>query len=308
MNRVATNANYSSILANLMRAQFNQSQANNQVSSGKVASDLKGYANDAETLAAAQSVKSRVDTFIDQGKILSAKLQSQDLALNSIADAAQAARQAIANALAADKGDSVMGDLGAQFNNAVSGLNSKFQGRYLFAGGQVNTQPVTATQMSDLTAASSVASLFQNDNLTPTSQLDESTTIQTGFLADGLGTNLFNAFKAVQSFAQGPGGPFSGQLTPAQRTFLQGQLAVFDGVRSGLTNAAAQNGLIQNRADGSQKTQVARQTMLTGMIGDVTDVNMADAVTKLQQAQLQVQASAQVFSMLQGSSLLNFLR
>lgn len=83
---------------------------------------------------------------------------------------------------------------------------------------------------------------------------------------------------------------------------------MFDGVRSGLTNAAAQNGLIQNRADGSQKTQVARQTMLTGMIGDVTDVNMADAVTKLQQAQLQVQASAQVFSMLQGSSLLNFLR
>ncbi|WP_204319442.1 hypothetical protein, partial [Klebsiella aerogenes] len=70
-------------------------------------------------------------------------------------------RQAIANALAADKGDSVMGDLGAQFNNAVSGLNSKFQGRYLFAGGQVNTQPVTATQMSDLTAAPSVASLFQ---------------------------------------------------------------------------------------------------------------------------------------------------
>ena len=42
--------------------------------------------------------------------------------------------------------------------------------------------------------------------------------------------------------------------------------------------------------------------------GEVVHVDMAEAVTRLQAAQLAVQASAQVFSSLQQSSLLNVLR
>lgn len=307
MNRVATNISYANVLANLMRNQVGQNTANNQVSSGKVASDLMGFAGSAATLTATLTVKSRVDTYVDQAKVLASKLQTQDLALTSLADSAQAARAAIANALSANKGDTVMTDLQSQLSNAIGSLNTKFQGRYIFAGGQVNTQPFSGSQLSDLTAAPSTASLFHNDNLTPTSKLDDSTTIQSGFLADGLGTNLMDAFKSIQAYVQA-NGPFTGQLTPAQTTFLQSQLSVFDNIRQNLTQSAAQNGLMQNRVDDAQKTQTAQQTMLTGMVGDITDVNMGEAVTRLQQAQTQVQASAQVFSMLQNSSLLNFLR
>ena len=54
-------------------------------------------------------------------------------------------------------------------------------------------------------------------------------------------------------------------------------------------------------------TQEARRSMLEGMVGGITDVDMAEAISRLQQAQTTVQASAQVFSTLSQSSLLKLL-
>lgn len=307
MNRVATGNNYSTVLNDLMRAQVRQQDANAQVSSGKVASDLKGYAKSAETLLATRSIQTKVDSFLAQGKTLGSKLQSQDLALGQTADAAAGARQAVAEALATGRGESLMSELKSWFSSAADGLNARFGGRYLFAGGQVDTAPVTATTMADLTASPTVAAVFRNDNLTPTNQLDESTTIQSGFLADQLGTGLFDAFRQVQAFVDA-NGDFSGQLTPAQETFLQGMLGGFETARADLTDATARNGLIQNRVETTMKSQDARKAMLEGMVSGVTDVDMAEAISRLEQARTTVQASAQVFSALSQSSLLNLLQ
>ena len=52
----------------------------------------------------------------------------------------------------------------------------------------------------------------------------------------------------------------------------------------------------------------ARHISLAGMLGDITDADLAKASTDLQQAQLSVQSAAYVFKALQASSLLNILR
>jgi flagellar hook-associated protein 3 FlgL len=306
MNRVATGNSYSSVLNDLMRAQSRQQEASTQVSSGKVASDLKGFARQAETLLATRSIQTKVDGFLTQGKTLASKLESQNLALSQTAEAATGARQAIAEALATGRGESLMSELSSWFSSASDSLNAKFGGRYLFAGGQVDSPPVTANSLADLTSQPTVAAFFQNDNLTPTNQLDESTTIQSGFLADQLGGGLFSAFRQVQDFVD-VNGAFSGQLTAAQETFLQSMLDDFDAAGSSLTDATGRNGLIQNRVDKVMDTQEARRSMLEGMVGGITDVDMAEAISRLQQAQTTVQASAQVFSTLSQSSLLKLL-
>ncbi len=307
MTRIATASAYSAVLDNLKAAQQRQIDAGTQVSSQKNASDLKGYAANAETLSALQSVQSAVGGYLDQSTVLSNKLSTQDLALNQLADSATGASQSIKDALASGSGDTVIQALQGFFQNAVGALNTKFDGRFLFAGGQVNTQPVTATQLSDLTAAPSTASLFHNDQYVATNQLDESTTIKSGFLADGVGTNLFNAFKAIEAYNQGPNGPFTGQLTAAQSTFLQSQVASFDTQGTNLTNTAGQNGLMQKQVDAANTDLTSRQTMLTQLMGKITDVDVAKAASDLQQASFSVQAAAQVFSALKASSLLNLL-
>lgn len=307
MNRVATANSYSTVLNHLMQAQVRQQEANAQVSSQKNASDLKGYAKHAETLLATRSIQTKVEGFIAQGETLTSKLQSQDLALTQTADAAGGARQAISEALATNRGDALMEELSSWFASATDSLNAKFGGRYLFSGGQVDTPATTANSLADLTAAPTTASLFQNDGLKPANQLDESTTIESGFLADELATPLYNAFKQVQTYVEA-NGDFTGQLTTAQATFLQGVMGSFDSARVGLTDAAARNGLIQNRVDKTLETQDNRRAMLEGMVGKITDADMPLAITRLEQAQVAVQAAAQVFNTLSQSSLLTLLR
>lgn len=308
VTRVSTTGNYASILSNLMAAQLRQFDANERVSSQKNGNDLKDYAKKAETLAAMRVVDRRTKAYQDQNGLIADKLTNQDQALNQVTDAAAQIRQTIADALATDRADTLMTDLNGLFKNAVQGMNTSYDGKYLFAGGQINTQPVTATSMADLTAGPAIATFFHNDDFKAQAKVDDSTTVTTGVLANDLGTNMMNALKTIQAFHEGASGPFTGQLTDAQRTFLQGQLAGWDTIRSDLTLTTAQNGLNQKRVDDVGQGLVARKDTLTMMMGDITDADMAKAAGDLQAAGLAVQASAQVFLSLQNTSLLNVLK
>jgi flagellar hook-associated protein 3 FlgL len=309
MYRVSTVGNYSAILANLMAAQQRQVAAGEQISSQKNGSDLKDYARDAEMLTAMRAVSARSDGFLDQNALIADRLTTQDTALNQVADAAKATREAIAEALASGTADTLVQDVEAQLRNAVEGMNARYGGKYLFAGGQIDTRPVTASALSDLTQpATVIADFFKNDKFKVQSKVDESTTVDTGVLADDIGTNLLAAYKSFQTFQQGGSGSFGGTLTPAQITFLQGELANWDQVGKDITNIAGRNGLVQKRVETVRTDLVSRQNTLAGMMGDITDVDMAAAVSRLQAAQLSVQSAAEVFRTLQESSLINLLR
>jgi len=281
--------------------------AENRVSSQKNGTDLKAYANKAEQLTAMTSIGKRLQTYQDQNAQIASKLSTQDQALTSVADAAGSVAQAIREALAADNADTLMQQVQGQFQTTVSGLNAQFDGKYLFAGGQINVQPVTASQLSNLTAGPPISSFFQNDNYQVQAKLDDSTTVTIGQLASTLGTNILTSFQSLQAFDTGGSGPLNGPLTAAQRTFLQGELANWDANRASVTTAAAQNGLVQKQVDQSATNLVTQHNTLTAMIGNITDADMAKAATDLSNAQLSVQATARVLQALQSSSLLTLL-
>jgi flagellar hook-associated protein 3 FlgL len=302
MDRISTTDSYNSVIANMMSAQSQLSTDSNQLSSGDVASDLQGYASSAETLTAMQTVQSQVGSYLNQDQILSDKLTTQNTALTQVAGAATGASQAIASAVAAGVGDSLLPTITAQFENAIQGLNTTYNGQYIFAGGQVNTPPVSTNSLTALGAAPSVPGVFQNDQNAPSSQISANTTVQTGFLASQLGTNLLTAFQAIQN-----NGPYTGPLTSAQVTFLQGQITAFNSAAAALNTTAAQNGGIQTQVSNTQTDLTNQQSTLGTMIGNITDTNVAQVSANLQQAQLAMQASAQVFLALQSSSLLAVL-
>jgi flagellar hook-associated protein 3 FlgL len=100
MQRIATSTTYQSALLNIMSGLNRQNKAENEVASGKISTDLKGYGADADTLTATRSLKQRVDTHIDNAKMLSSTLEVQDQVLSQLADSAQSARGAVAEAVA----------------------------------------------------------------------------------------------------------------------------------------------------------------------------------------------------------------
>jgi flagellar hook-associated protein 3 FlgL len=307
VDRVSTAGNYSAILANLMAAENRQTDAENRVSSQKNGDDLRGFATQAATLTAMKSVDARITNYQAQNTQIAAKLTTQDQALSAVADSATQVRQALANALASGNANTLMQVVQGQFQTAVNGLNTQFDGKYLFAGGKITTQPVTATQLSDLTSGPPIASFFQNDSFQVKAKLDDNTTVTTGQLADTLGTPMMQAFQTLQAFDQGPGGPLNGQLSAAQEAFLTTQMQNWVGIATNLTTQTAQNGLVQKQVDDVAANLVTQKNSLTILIGNITDADMAKAATDLSNAQLSVQASARVLQALQSSSLLNLL-
>jgi flagellar hook-associated protein 3 FlgL len=308
VTRVTTPGNYSAVLTNLLSAQQRQIDAGEKVSTGKNGQNLKEYANSSELLTAMRSVQTRVDVYLGQNSLLADKLATQDTALTRVADSAQAIRQAMADALASGRVDTLVEDIQAQMRNAVEAMNARYGGKYLFAGGQVDTRPVTATSLADLTAGPPISSFFQNDTFKVSAKLDEATTVTTGLLASDVGTDMLNALQAFETFNEGPDGPFTGQMTAAQKSFLEGQLGAWDQIRSDVTQVAAYNGTNQKRLDTVADDLQTRKDQLTGMLGDITDADMAEAASQLQQSQLAVQAAAYVFQSLQASSLINLLK
>jgi flagellar hook-associated protein 3 FlgL len=310
VNRVSTAGNYATVLANLSKAQQSQVYFGNQVATQKKGADLKSYSTTADTLTAMHTVQARLKTYQDQNSVIADRLSSQDVALNQVTDAAGAIREALANALATGSSETMMTDIQAQLSGAVEGMNSRYNGKYLFAGGQVDTKPVSLTSMADLTdpappaPAVDVSSFFHNDDYKMQNKLDDSTTVTTGVLASDVGSQMLSALHSLQN---SPVGPFSGPLTDAQQTWIQSQLSTWDGLRSDLTTMTAANGLTQKRLDTSKDAVVAQDTTLAGMVGDITDADMGQAATQLEMARSAVQAAAHVFQTLQGASLLSIL-
>ncbi|WP_454717576.1 flagellin [Caulobacter segnis] len=307
MTRVSTVQNYNIMTSNLMAAQIRQNEVGAQVSSQKVATDLKGYSKNAEMLTAMRSTQTKINGLVDQTKMVGNRLEMQDTGLGRIANATQSGREAIANALAAGSATTLMQQMTAAFGDVVQGLNVKSNGLYVFSGAKTDTATTTATTMADLTSVPVTSDLFQNDQYIATNRVDEQTSAKTGVLGDAVGTDVFEAFKQVQAYIDA-NGPFTGNLDDAQVNFLKGLLPVFDAAQKGVVDAQGKNGVTQKRFESAQTDLSNQADTLTAMVGGITDVDMADAVTRLEAAKLAVQASAQVFTSLQASSLLNVLK
>lgn len=321
MTRVATHGNYQSALLSLMTAQGRAQQAQERIDSEKIATDMSGYGRGAEQLTSLTSTQARLDGFIATGESAAARLSAQDLALTRIYEGGDGARDAIANSLGAGDITNLMTELGLHYQTVQGGLNAEHQGSYLFAGGQSDTAPATAATMADLAAAPSTASTFANDALKHKSRIDEKTTVETGFLANEIGGPLTEVFRNIQAFQNGaavtvngvtytPAGPGSltGKPNADVTAFLKAQLGELEKANTELTNQTAKNGLMQNHVDKALDAQENQKTALQKMMQDKSGYDPARAITDLQQAQVAIEASAQIINSLKSTSLLNLLR
>ncbi|ANF54729.1 hypothetical protein DA69_08255 [Brevundimonas naejangsanensis] len=315
MTRVSTFGNYQSALLDLMSAQSRAETAQKKVNTQKNATDLVGFGRGSETVSALKSSQTRIQTFIDTNKAVAARLETQDLAMDRVADAATAARQALADAIAAGRMDALMGSLESLFMEAQDGLNMKHQGKYLFGGGASDRAPADlpdipgqpgATMMAKLAALPDENAAFRNDQLKQSSWLDENVSMDTGFLADAMGAELFAIFRDIQLAHEAA--PLEGQMTDAQKAFLTTQMGRFEAAAKGVVELQAANGGMQNRVDRLLESQEARKISVDTILSGKTDANMAEAVVELEMAQVALQASAQVISQLRQVSLLDYLR
>jgi flagellar hook-associated protein 3 FlgL len=303
--RISTSAASQSALMDLMRAQREQFDASQQLSSGKKAADLKGYANSAETIFTARSTQVRAEGFISANERLAARLEVQDLAYRQLSDAATELR----TVLTTNEGTGLMNAVEAAFDKVVNALSTKFAGSYVFSGVRTDTAPINATTLAELQAAlPDTSAVFENADRRQTAQIDSETTIEVNQTASQVAGDLVAVFERLADFNDGPNGPFDGSMTAAQRTYVQGEIANVIDAFDTINAAMGENGTRQARVEASITSHRQRADYLAEMIAGLEDADMAEAATRLTQAQTAVEVSAATFSSLSQVSLLPFLR
>ncbi len=308
MTRIATSSAQQSALADIMRAQRELNSAQRQLSSGKKADQLKGYGGEAEALTATRAVLARETSYIEASKRLQARLDVQALAISQVSDIASELRQSLTEALGLDDGRTLMARMEDLVSRGSAALNTQFAGEYLFGGGRGDVPPFTANSLSDLAGAGPVTGMFQNGSIRSTAKLDDGQPHQTGVLADELGQALMESLDRIKDFADANGGDFSDPLTAAERTFLTNEIVSVSAAFDSISMVEARNGMAQNQVDRAAESGESRKMALEGLLSDLEDADMAAVATRVQQAKLALEASAQVFSMLSRTSLLDFLR
>jgi flagellar hook-associated protein 3 FlgL len=307
IDRVATNAQSQFMLNQINRANVSLSESQQQVSSGKLASDYAGYKDKVSILEAARSAGARVDAYKAATEQAITQTDLQDTQITSLANLASQLREALTKAVGQNDGGTVMTEAQSIFDSASQILNSKdANGNFIYAGENNNTQPFTATSLANLASMPNASAAFVNGTLKQSVRVGDGQTTQIGQLASEMGTDLMNTLKSVADYVNANGG-FTDTLTPAQSGFLGTQIGAAKAASDHLNNVAAANGFTYNQLKDASVHQDSMSSLYKGFVSDIEDVDMPTAVARLNQNQVALQAALQVTSQLQQISLLNYL-
>ena len=290
----------------MLKIQDRSADTQRQVSTGYKSADYAGLGAGTGPLLGAQSLLSRIDTQKSLAAEVKTRLDFTDTALTNAANVTQDLRDQILKVLSTGNGASLMVQTDGSFSQFTAAMNQQFDGQYLFAGGS-DAAPVTAASLADVIALPTAADAFNNGTLTSQASLEDGATFTYGALADTVGTSMMTAIKNIAEFNAGPRGPFSAELTPAQRTFLEGQLTVLSAAQTEVQTAVSTNGIAQARLDDIGTRHDAQTVLLKSFIGDVQDADMAEAIARLNQDQVALQAAYKMLGDLGQTSLLNFI-
>lgn len=308
IERVGTAASAQFMLAQIQKAQVALDTSTRQVGSGKVSDSYSGYADKTAAMEVARSAAAHSDANIATAQLASARLDLQDAQLTQLADVMDKVRQTITKASADQDATAFMTQMQGYFDQAVEILNSKDANGYIFAGDRNQTAPVTVSTLADLAALPSVSQAFANGTVKSSTRIGDTQTVQVGLLASDLGTKLFSLFQQVAQFDAGANGPFDTKTSAAQQSFLESKIQDAASVATQLNSETASNGIRYQMVQDTLTRLQSASVVYKSFVSNIEDVDIAEALTKLNQTQLALQATFQVTATMNQISLLNYLK
>ena len=296
----------------LIRSIFQNQQAlfddQRQVSTGKRVDDFKGLAGDTGTVLGSRSFQSRIETYQQTIDTIRGKLNANDVQIGGILGAAEDLKESIQTVLANGQAQGFGELLEQTFGFTVNSLNTNIDGTYLFSGAETGTVPVNVSSLADLDtveSAGSTADVFDNAAIAFEARIADGVSLEFGLLASDVATGFFDELLSL--YREDQTTPFEGEITPAQFTFLQNALQTLTTSIEGLRTDQVANGLSFERLEVIDEQHADSVVFLETFIADLEDVNIAEAVTRLNNDQVALEASFQAISSLNQLTLLRFL-
>lgn len=305
LDRVGTFAFSQSLVNEFSRIQARTMLTQQQISTGKVGDQFADVKDKAGVLAAAKMKSAEVTSFTAATKEVMTRLNLQDLHLQEMSDISARLRSAIGDAISTGHAPALSENVKTIFDEVVSILNTKVDGKYIYGGSRTDQPPVNATTLAQLIAAPTVADVFDNTDLKQSQRVDNNETIETGLTASDIGTDLMQMLKDLATYDNTT--PFGTNLSQAQMTFLTTQHAALPNIQTGINTIAAINGTRYTQAEQALDRHDTMASYFKKFIGDIEDVDLATAVSNLSQDQVAAEAAGRMIAQVNQLSLLDYM-
>jgi len=274
-----------------------------QIATGDKHQDFQGLASEgnAERFLSLSSTITSSETYIKSNEIILARSRTMEQALAQVIDVASEVADTIAQRNnSASGGEIPINVLAESFlENIATALNTRSDGRYLFAGTKTDTKPVENLQSSNINSdgISANAIYYRGNSDVVSIKLSQSQELSYGVNANN--EAFQNLIGSVHLLMEGHNNDDKDILADATDMINN---AVEQLVSIAASTRAATNTILQSTAVHTDVAQLAYENFV-----DVSAVNVAEATTRMAELEATIQATYLAFNRLSGLRLSNFL-
>jgi flagellar hook-associated protein 3 FlgL len=270
-----------------------------QISSGKVTREFSGIGADTNRLVSAKDALQRIAEFQRSNTQVDRRLEVMEQSTTSTIEIATKLRTLLIQRL--DSASGVPGVISASVDEMLqqvaSDLNVEFDGRHLFAGSRTATAPVVLDQGFAAFGAAD-DTYYQGDDVVLSVRADVDRDVSYGMTADREG--FHELIGALRAAGEGDGSDDDALLGSA-----------LDLVNAALPKLTTYQGEIGASRAALERTNVGHadaEVYLENQVSDIENVDLSEAITRLAQDQMTIEASMATIARLNQLSLADFLR
>nr|WP_314445715.1 flagellin [uncultured Sphingomonas sp.] len=301
-NRVATVPMQRSLFESIAASQRKLGEVQQQMATGKKAPDYASLGIETMRNLSARTLLVRQEAHAAVGNRIGTTLSIMDSQMDGMVESLGKLRDGLLSAIGTGRSDGLQEVMEEAFQRFRTGLNSDEAGQYLFAGSQTDTAPFVPASLAAC-AGVPTASAFRNDQVTAEARVADGLDVTYGTTASAIGSELFEAFRALSDAgAVGPA-PTAAQLSAMNEAVSK----LNDGLKT-LRAAHSENGRRQAQVENLAERAAERTLILERLVSRNEDADLAEVASQLVQRQTTLEASYTLFSRLSNLSLVNFMR
>lgn len=300
--RVANLAQYQRNISYILDTESRLNTAQLQLSSGLKSSNYSGIATDVRRLVNVQDSYAASKQYTSSNNTVDQRLQIMESSVSQIFDVLTKYKTLLVNGLnAQNSADLAMPtQVQSMLDEVTSLLNVQDDGRYLFSGSRTDTAPVDQSKLPTSytipSAAGASIGYYQGDNTQLAVQADVNYSVPYGINANDPGFE--EAIRAMHEVIIG---------TPNDKATMNDALGIVTQALNDVSNIRTKIGASRASLQDVNSRLDQFQLYSEKTISDLSNVDVTEAITRMNQDQTALQASFMTLGRLAQLSLVNYL-
>ncbi|OSQ37032.1 flagellin [Thalassospira mesophila] len=302
--RVSTSAMQQSLITQMRNVQTQLNSASEQSTTGIKSTNYAGVADQAYVLTSLSAEISQASSYADLAESIQGRV---DVYYDSLTSMTEVLTDMLTDLSAAQSsGTSSVIGLDDSATSALATmatlLNTQYEGRYLYAGSATDTLPVSVDSASygAITVPSTTdTSYYAGNDDVASARVADGMTVDYGITADM--DPFENAMRALNIVANASTDPIDDDALAEATTLLN---AALDGIGEQQSRMSSVHSELESVVDMHTDFQLTAESM----VSDLSEVDIAEAMVKLDTLSVQLEASYSAVAKVSDLSLFDYLR